>query len=132
MGIVRSDLLPAEYAQVTGSVAVADLTTAPLDDYSQFAECILWADATAKNHLITTDTIIYDVRLELGIYAGIFRPSSTVFAANSLCSDQAIRLCWNPDSQQSLLRCTTGGQEQCFLLRKLTDGSFLWQPMSAE
>lgn len=129
-GILRSDLLPAEHSPVTGSVTVADLATAPLDRYTHFAECILSAEGT--NHLLTTNTIVYDVRLELGTYGddGIFYPSSTVFAANSLCSDQAIRLCWDPGSQQILLRCVTGGTAKAFLLAADPDGGFHFSPVS--
>ena len=113
-GIVRRDLLPAEQSQVAGAITVTDLSVAPLESYTHFAECILSADGA--NHLITTDTILYDVRLELGVYGndGNFTPTSTVFAANSLCADQAIRLCWNPSSQQILLRCTSGGKAQSY------------------
>ena len=132
VGILRSDLLPVQYAPVTGSIQVADLATAPLDRYTYFAECILTAEG--NNHLITTNTILYDVRLELGFFEidGSFISSATVFAANSLCSDQAIRLCWTPDSQQILLRCTTGGKPQSFLLTLDTDGKVSLQSISAE
>ena len=122
-GILRSDLFPAKQSQAAGSVEILDFAAAPLEKFSHFSECILTADG--KNHLITTDSILYDVRLELGTYQqdiGSFTPSSTVFAANSLCSDQAIRLCWNPDSQQLLLRCTIGGEAKNFLLTVDADG----------
>ena len=128
-GIVRRDLLPAEQSEVTGSVNALDLSTAPLDRYTHFAECILSAEGA--NHLITTDTILYDVRLELGVYEDGrgFIPSSTVFAANSLCADQAVRLCWNPENQQLRLRCATGGKEQSFLLTANADGGIDLQPI---
>lgn len=130
-GILRSDLFPAQHSQVTAAIQIADLSSAPLDGYNYFAECLLWTEG--NNHLITTNTMLYDVRLELGNLAedGIFYPSSTVFAANSLCSDQAIRLCWNPNQQQLLLRCTTGGKMQSFLLCVNTDGSVSAVPFSA-
>ncbi|MBQ3147698.1 MAG: DUF3298 domain-containing protein [Oscillospiraceae bacterium] len=128
-GALRSDLLPAEYSPVTGTIRIADLSTAPLDRYTYFAECLLTAEGS--NYLITTDTILYDVRLELGSLEadGSFIPSSTVFAANSLCSDQAIRLCWTADSQQILLRCITGGTEKVFLLYANPDGGFHFAPV---
>ena len=128
-GIVRRDLLPAEQSEVTGSVIALDLSTAPLDRYTHFAECILSAEGA--NHLITTDTILYDVRLELGVYAddGSFTPASTVFAANSLCADQAVRLCWDPENQQLRLRCTTGGKPQSFRLTADPNGSIGLQPI---
>ena len=112
--IIRRDLLPSAQSQADGEVTVTDLSVAPLDRYTHFAECILSADG--ENHLIATDTILYEVRLELGVYGndGNFTPTSTVFAANSLCADQAIRLCWNPSSQQILLRCTSGGKAQSY------------------
>ena len=129
-GIIRSDLLPAQYSQVTGSVEVADFATASLDRYTHFSECIL--EPEGENHLIFTNTILYDVRLELGALAedGSFLPNSTVFAANSLCSDQAIRLCWDPETQYILLRCTTGGTEKVFLLGANPDGGFHFAPVS--
>lgn len=127
-GILRSDLLPAEQAQVEASVEITDFANAPLDRYTHFAESILTAEG--RNHLIFTDTILYDVRLELGALAedGSFLPTSTVFAANSLCSDQAIRLCWNPGVQQLLLRCTTGGEAKSFLLTVDADGNVSMRP----
>ncbi len=130
-GIVRQDLLPLEPSEVTGSLNVLDLSTAPLDGYTHFAECILSAEGV--NHLITTDTILYDVRLELGVYGndGSFIPTSTVFAANSLCADQAIRLCWNPDSQQLRLRCTTGGKNQSFQLAVDQKGKISFDSIAA-
>ena len=128
-GIIRQDLLPAAHSPVEGEITVADLSVAPLDHYTHFSECILSPEGV--NHLITTDTILYDVRLELGVYEddGSFIPSSAVFAANSLCADQAIRLCWNPGSQQLRLRCTTGGKIQSFRLTADPNGSIGLQPI---
>ena len=130
--ILRRDLLPSKPSEVTGAVNVLDLSTAPLDGYTHFAECILTAEGV--NHLITTDTILYDVRLELGVYEADrgFVPSSTVFAANSLCADQAIRLCWSPDSQQLRLRCTTGGKIQSFRLAADQRGNIYLDHIAAE
>ena len=128
-GILRSDLLPAEYTPVGGSVRVENLATAPLDRYTYFAECILAAEG--ENHLISTNTIVYDVRLDLGFLEsnGNFISTATVFAANSLCSDQAIRLCWTPDSQQLLLRGTIDGTVKSFLLSVNTDGTVSLSPL---
>ena len=106
-----------------------NLATAPLDRYTYFAECILAAEG--ENHLISTNTIVYDVRLDLGFLEsnGNFISTATVFAANSLCSDQAIRLCWTPDSQQLLLRGTIDGTEKAFLLTVNTDGTVSLSPL---
>jgi hypothetical protein len=130
-GIIRSDLLPAEQSQVTGSVEITDFADAALDPYTHFSECILSAEG--ENYLITTDTILYDVCLELGVYEDGrgFIPSSTVFAANSLCSDQAIRLCWEPGKQQLRLSCFTGGKVQSFQLTLDTNGNICLQEISA-
>lgn len=131
--IVRSDILPEDPSKVKGAVGITDFASAPLDRYSYFSECILSTDAPA-NHLLSTDTILYDVRLEQGSYdtdTGVFTPYSTVFAANNLCSDQAIRLCWDPDSQQILLRCITGGESKRFLLTINSSGLITLQPVTA-
>ena len=126
-GILRSDLFPTQQSPVSAAPSLLDFATAPLDPYTHFSECILTEDG--KNHLLTTDTVLYDVRLELGEYdwdAGSFTPSSTVLAANSLCNDQAILLCWN-ENQQLRLHCKAGGAEQSFLLRVDAAGSAVLQ-----
>lgn len=124
-GILRGELFPQPQSNVAATVQAVDFSSAELGRYSHFAECIL--DADGKGSLIVTDTILYDVRLELHAPAltdESYDSVATVFAANCISSDDALLLRYTPsENTQLLLRCRAGGQERCFRVTANSDNS---------
>jgi len=129
-GIVRIDMLPAPRQAVSLSADIVNFADADLDKYSHFAECIL--DTEAVPVLITTDKILYDVRLELLTQAdGNTESTVTVFGAGSLCSDDALLLQYTPsDEQQLILHCTAGGKKHSFSIISGESGDFRLSPIT--
>lgn len=128
--IIRIDMLPAPKQTVSLSADIHNFADAPLDQYSHFAECIL--DASAAPVLITTNKILYDVRLELITQAdGTAESTITVFGSGSLCNDDALLLQYTPsDKQQLLLHCIAGGQQHSFSILPGDAGTLRLSPIS--
>jgi len=128
-GILRSDMLPTPKQSVSLSVDISGFADASLDSYSHFAECIL--DNEAAPALITTDKILYDVRLELLTQTdGVTESTATVFGSNSLCSSDALMLQYSPsDTRQLMLHCKAGGQQYSFAIIPDEAGGLRFSPI---
>lgn len=124
-GILRNEMFPQEQSDVAASVQILDFASANLDGYNHFSECIL--DLEGTDSLIVTDTILYDVRLELHTPKQTeegFDSVATVFAANCISSDDALVLRYTPSENATLLlRCRAGGEDRCFQVVSNSDGS---------
>lgn len=93
-GILLDDFFPHETVITKGTIRVQALKDlAGLNNYSNYSEITL--DAEGISVLITTNSLVYQVKVELGEWNAdgtVFTPYSTVFAANAMNRDDAIIL----------------------------------------
>lgn len=93
-GILLDDFFPHETVITKGTIRVQALEDlAGLNNYSNYSEITLDAEGTSV--LITTNSLVYQVKVELGEWNAdgtVFTPYSTVFAANAMNRDDAIIL----------------------------------------
>ena len=123
LGILRNDLFPGETSDVAGEAAVQWFGSANLDDFGHFSEVLL--DPEADAIILSCDTIVYDVRLQLnGAESLPGQSADTVFAANCISAGDAVVIHYPfADGQQLLLTCRSGGEVKSYVIS--ADGNAL-------
>lgn len=116
VGILRNDLFPGETSDVAGEAAVQWFGTANLDDFGHFSEVFL--DPEADAFILSCDTILYDVHLQLNTTEGqLPQAPDTVFASNCISAGDAVVIHWDFSAdQQLLLTCRSGGEEVSYTI----------------
>lgn len=90
--LLRDEYFPAEQAASAGTLHHLPFPGTDLTGFTEFSELIL--DAQGTKHLIYPDGILQNVRITSGTWLedGSFREETTLFAAASLCSGDALVL----------------------------------------
>jgi len=91
-GLLRDEYFPAEQVASVGTLRQLPFAGTDLTGFTEFSELIL--DAQGTKHLIYPDGILQNVRVTSGTWLedGTFRDETTLFAAASLCSGDALVL----------------------------------------
>lgn len=91
IGILKDDFFPAERISNDGSLYPTSFDETDLDHFAQFAEVHAGTDGAAV--LLYTDTLIYDLTVELGTWSAggmEYTPTQTIFRAQSLSAGDAL------------------------------------------
>ena len=120
-GILKDEYFPPERDILSDSLTVADFDPDKLADFTQFTEIVL--DESAKQTVIYTYAVAYDVRLEVGsisAYNGNFIPEHTVLGCATLTPGDAIMIQDATDDPEQALRLTytANGETKELLLTK--------------
>jgi hypothetical protein len=106
-GILKDGYFPPERDTLSDSLTVADFDPDKLADFSQFTEIVL--DENAKQTVVYTYAVAYDVRLEVGSissYNGKFIPEHTVLGCATLTPGDGIMIQAATDDPSCALRLT--------------------------
>lgn len=91
-GILKDVYFPPEEIELKGIVTFTDFSGADLDGILQFVELVLDEDGT--EYLLHASGAVRNVRIEIGAWLsdGSFASEATLFAAATLCHDDALML----------------------------------------
>lgn len=120
-GIMQDKYFPAERENASGSVQISPFDENSLQQYSQFTEVVL--DAEAEKFLLHSQHGVYDVRIEIGSWSAdglTYIPEHTVLACYALTPGDAVMLEANLSAAlpKLRLRYTTNEQTVSFFLVK--------------
>lgn len=88
-GILKDAYFPPERTEASGSIQVQSFSAADTSRYTQIAELKLGSEGEAR--LLSTDSMVYDVRIELAYGdANGYYPITTLFAMEQMTAADAI------------------------------------------
>ncbi|MBR4863882.1 MAG: DUF3298 domain-containing protein [Oscillospiraceae bacterium] len=121
VGVLKDEYFPPERDTLSDSLTVADFDPDKLTDFTQFTEIVL--DENAKQTIVYTYAVAYDVRLEVGSissFNGKFIPEHTVLGCSTLTPGDAIMIQAATDDPECALRLTytANGEAKELLLTK--------------
>lgn len=128
-GILQDAYFPPEHTESSGNISAILFSDADISSYTQFHEVIL--ESEGERILLHTDAAVSNIQIAAGswtIDADEFIPEVTVFAANTLNSQEVIMLqTYIPDTLPNLqLTYTSGGtQVTVYISQSGKDGSIL-------
>ena len=100
--LLKGPYFPAETVELSGTVCFEEFQAVDTAQFSQFAELVMDKDGT--KYLLYTDGCLQNVRITTGSWfdTETFLEDATVFAAATLCADDALMLQFSPDTTQGL------------------------------
>lgn len=130
LGIVQDAYFPVEQPDFPGQLSVAVFDETDFNKFSTYPELI--ADADASRYLLSTEGVLYDLKVEQGHWTtpGTFRPVTTIFYANRLSPAEAFVLRASLGKQATPLRISyrCDGEEYFFILDLTEDNTPVLTP----
>lgn len=115
-GIIGDEFFPAERINSNGMLTIQAFRDDILEQYDQFSEII--ADENAQKVLLTTESVVQDIRIMRLQWRDDSMTAKTVYAANSICSTDAILLegAFSEGRPSYMISYCIGGIEQQFYI----------------